>query len=66
MVLIICSVYGLLIELIQSTKSIGRSYETGDVIADTIGVILGVIAINWIIKWLPFIKKYLPFMNKVY
>jgi VanZ family protein len=65
-VVLLCVVYGIAIELIQSTDTIGRSYEFADVIADTIGAILGVLLLPLVYHLMPFIKKYLPFLFKVY
>ncbi|MBT8327430.1 MAG: VanZ family protein [Bacteroidia bacterium] len=64
--LIISILYGIMIELIQSLTHHGRSYELGDVIANTIGSVIGVITIGILIKKLPLIKKHLPFLQKLY
>lgn len=58
--------YGVLIEVLQGAMSLGRSYELDDIIANTIGCILGVLSISYINHKLPLIKKYLPFMSKLY
>lgn len=58
--------YGVLIEVLQATMSLGRSYEVDDIIANTIGCVIGVLAIAYIKRALPLIKKYLPFISKVY
>lgn len=58
--------YGVLIEVLQATMSLGRSYELDDIIANTIGCLLGVLSISYIKRKLPLIKKYLPFMSKLY
>ena len=58
--------YGVLIEVLQATMSLGRSYELDDIIANTIGCVLGVLSISYIKRKLPLIKKYLPFMSKLY
>ena len=66
LLLISAIVYGIIIELIQSNTHYGRSYELGDVIANTIGSIVGVITIGFLIKKMPLIKKRLPFIQKLY
>ncbi|MFY0644278.1 MAG: VanZ family protein [Bacteroidia bacterium] len=55
--------YGLLIEYIQGMSFIGRSFEWGDLIADTFGAILGVFIPQIYIKSYQFLKKYLPFVK---
>lgn len=64
--LVIAIVYGIFIEYIQSVTHYGRSYELGDVIANTIGSIIGVVTVGFLIKKMPFIKKHLPFIQKLY
>ena len=64
--LITSILYGIAIELIQSNTHYGRSYELGDVIANTIGSVLGVLTIGFILKKMPLIKKHLPFIQKLY
>ncbi|MFT4875647.1 MAG: glycopeptide antibiotics resistance protein [Bacteroidia bacterium] len=64
--LIVGIAYGVLIEVLQATMSLGRSYELDDIIANTIGCVLGVLSISYIKRKLPLIKKYLPFMSKLY
>jgi glycopeptide antibiotics resistance protein len=58
--------YGVLIEVLQSTMSLGRSYDRVDIVANTIGCILGVLLITLSKRSLPLLKKYLPFLNKLY
>lgn len=58
--------YGILIEVLQAKMSLGRSYDIADIIANTVGCILGLFSINFIRKNLPLLKKYLPFLNKLY
>ena len=60
------SAYGVLIEFLQSTMHLGRSFEVDDIIADSVGALLGVLAINFIIKQMPFFKKYVPFVKYFY
>jgi VanZ family protein len=64
--LIVGIAYGVLIEVLQASMSLGRSYELDDIIANTIGCVLGVLSISYIKRKLPLIKKYLPFMSKLY
>lgn len=54
--------YGILIEILQSVSHLGRSYEFDDIIANCIGAIVGVILAKPLIKKLPLVKKYLPFV----
>ncbi len=58
--------FGVLIEMLQTIMSLGRSYELGDIIANTTGCVLGVLSMSYIKHKLPLIKKYLPFMSKLY
>ena len=58
--------FGVLIEILQATMSLGRSYELDDIIANTIGSVLGLVMLPFIRRMMPLIKKYLPFLNKVY
>lgn len=64
--LVVGIMYGVLIEILQSEMSLGRSYDIADILANTIGAILGVILIPFISLKLPLIKKYLPFLDKLY
>ena len=48
----------------QSTMNIGRSYEIDDMIANTLGCILGIIFLTITQNSIPLIKKYLPFRQK--
>jgi glycopeptide antibiotics resistance protein len=64
--LIVGIAYGVLIEVLQAAMSLGRSYALDDIIANTIGCVLGVLSISYIKRKLPLIKKYLPFMSKLY
>ena len=58
--------YGILIEVLQSSMSLGRSYDIGDIVANTTGCILGVLLITLTQRSMPLLKKYLPFLNKLY
>ena len=63
-ILLIGITYGILIEFMQSTMNIGRSYEIDDMIANTLGCILGIIFLTITQNSIPLIKKYLPFRQK--
>jgi VanZ family protein len=58
--------FGVLIEILQATMSLGRSYELDDIIANTIGSVLGLVMLPFIRQNIPLLKKYLPFLNKVH
>lgn len=59
--------YGYVIEVIQNTDAVGRTFEWADIVADGLGTLLGVLLIHLNIKLiLPLIKKRLPFIDKVY
>jgi VanZ family protein len=64
--LIVGICYGVLLEFLQSTSAFERSFEYGDVIANTLGCILGVLSFTVVLKFVTFLKKYLPFMSKLY
>jgi glycopeptide antibiotics resistance protein len=57
-------IYGILIEFLQSAMNNGRSFEVDDMIANTIGCILGVYLLTITKNKLPLLKKYLPFHQK--
>ena len=63
-ILLIGIIYGIFIELMQSAMNIGRSYEIDDMIANTLGCILGIVFIAITQNSLALIKKYLPFKQK--
>ncbi len=65
-VLIIGIVYGFTLESLQSIGSLERSFEFGDLIANTLGAIVGVISVKVALNFVTFLKKYLPFMHKLY
>jgi glycopeptide antibiotics resistance protein len=44
--------------------NVGRSFEVDDMIANTIGCILGVVLLTITQNLLPLLKKYLPFRPK--
>jgi VanZ family protein len=64
--LLIGVTYGILIEVLQSTMALGRSYDIGDIVSNTLGCIIGVILITFVQRTVPLLKKYLPFLNKLY
>ena len=57
-------IYGALIELLQSAFNNGRSFEIDDMIANTVGCILGIMLLTITQNTLPLLKKYLPFHKK--
>lgn len=57
------SLYGLLIEVLQSGMHQGRHFEWGDVIADTSGALIGVLMVVPYTGILSALKKYLPFLK---
>jgi hypothetical protein len=66
LLLVIAICYGILIEVLQASMALGRSYQWDDIIANTIGCILGVLLIPFFRKNMPLLKNYLPFLNKLY
>ena len=64
--LLIGVTYGILIEVLQSTMALGRSYDIGDIVSNTVGCIVGVILITFVQRTVPLLKKYLLFLNKLY
>lgn len=66
LLLITAILLGILIEILQGSMRLGRSYDVADMIANAIGAILGVLLLPFFDKHLPLIKKYLPFMDKLY
>lgn len=63
-ILLIGIAYGVIIEYLQITMNMGRNFEIGDMIANTIGCILGVVLLTITQNLLPLLKKYLPFRPK--
>ena len=63
-ILLIGIAYGAIIEYLQSAMNVGRSFEVDDMIANTIGCILGVVLLTITQNLLPLLKKYLPFRPK--
>ena len=64
--LLIGVTYGILIEVLQSTMALGRSYDIADIVSNIIGCIIGIVLITFIQRTVPLLKKYLPFLNKLY
>ena len=58
--------YGVLIEVLQSTMSLGRAYDIDDIIANTAGCILGLFCISFIKRKMPLLKNRLPFLRHLY
>lgn len=63
-ILLIGIAYGAIIEYLQSAMNVGRRFEVDDMIANTIGCILGVVLLTITQNLLPLLKKYLPFRPK--
>ncbi|MBR9861545.1 hypothetical protein GYB22_12540 [bacterium] len=66
MAFILLSSYGILIEFIQGTAWINRSFEWADVLADALGVFLGIVLLPWCMRKLPLAKKYIPILNRFF
>lgn len=58
--------YGILIEILQSVMSLGRSYDFDDIIANIAGCILGVCCISFMQRKMPLLKNRLPFLRHLY
>jgi VanZ family protein len=58
--------YGVLIEILQSAMSLGRSYDMDDIIANTAGCMLGLFCISFIKRKMPLLKNRLPFLRHLY
>ena len=63
-VLISGIIFGTLIEFLQSALNNGRSFEIDDMIANTVGCILGIMLLTITQNMLQLLKKYLPFHKK--
>jgi VanZ family protein len=50
MIVIVCVIYGILIEFLQETLTVYRISDYKDVLANTIGIILAIIVYNKISK----------------
>jgi len=49
-IIILCIVYGIIIEILQSTLTVYRTGDFRDVLANTLGIVLGLLVFNLIIK----------------
>mgnify|MGYP001084770177 CR=1 FL=1 len=58
--------YGVLIELLQAMMGMGRAYDLDDIIANTVGCILGILSVSFVSRNMPLFKKYLPFLRYLY
>jgi len=58
--------FGIVIEILQSTMGLGRAYDIDDIIANTIGCILGIVCIPFIRRKMPLLKNHLPFLRNLY
>lgn len=58
--------YGVLIEVLQSVMALGRAYDIDDIIANTIGCILGLLSISFVRRKMPLLKNRLPFLRNLY
>lgn len=63
-ILLIGIAYGVVIEYLQITMNMGRNFEIGDMIANTIGCILGFVLLTITQNLLQLLEKYLPFRPK--
>ncbi|WP_242916087.1 VanZ family protein [Pontibacter liquoris] len=48
---VVCVLFGLAIELLQSYFAAGRQGDFIDALADTIGCLLGIVLFKWIYEW---------------
>jgi len=58
--------YGILIEFLQSSMHLGRSFEIDDMIANGVGALIGVLTIDYVINHFSFFKKYVPLVKYLY
>lgn len=58
--------YGVLIEVLQSVMALGRAYDIDDIIANTVGCILGLLSISFVRRKMPLLKNRLPFLRNLY
>ena len=49
-IILICIIYGIIIEVLQDTLTLYRTGDYNDVLANTIGIILGLLVFNIILK----------------
>lgn len=65
-ILVLCVLYGGAMEALQGAMSAGRSMDYADAIANTVGALLAYVFLPKTLNLLSFIKKYLPFIHKLY
>lgn len=66
LVFILSVAYGGSLEYVQGAMAIGRNMDIADALANTIGALLGVILLPFTKRSVTFLKKYLPFIGKLY
>mgnify|MGYP003706966109 CR=1 FL=1 len=66
LVLFIGIVLGAFMEVLQLQMRVGRSFDIADIGANSLGAVSGIWLIPFIGRTLPLVKKYLPFLRKVY
>ncbi|MBB6613073.1 VanZ family protein [Pontibacter sp. Tf4] len=49
--LLISSMFGILIEIVQFTFVPGRSAEIMDIVSNTIGCLIGIVLFKWVYVW---------------
>ena len=57
---------GIFMEFLQLQMRVGRSFDIADIAANSLGAICGLWLAPLISRKLPLVKKYLPFLSKVY
>lgn len=55
--IVICMLYGTLIEVLQETLTTTRHFEWGDIAVDTLGAILGILFSRYLLKKKNFITR---------
>jgi VanZ family protein len=63
--LMFAAMFGLFIELVQSSKAIGRSFEWDDLLADIIGVALAILLLSKTHRMLSYLKIHFSEMSNV-
>ena len=64
--LLVSILFGVLIEVLQKHMGLGRSYDIADIAANIVGSLIGWFSAQFVKDKLPLIKKYLPFVSKLY
>lgn len=59
-------IFGLLVEILQSTMALGRTYDINDIVANSVGCALGMLTIPFVRRKLPLLKKHFSFLNFLY